>query len=136
MGFRQSLTALLSRMQASGNGYHTVTLHNGIRDVYYARYLDWLVTTPLLLVDVLLICKLPLSSWFFAIFADVAMNLTGLFGGVLSGTYRYRPRGCTHPCLAGDCSQIPQCCCMTNSSPCTAVAAASCVLCSAMCLHK
>ena len=59
--------------------------------MYYARYLDWLVTTPLLLVDVLLICKLPLSSWFFAIFADVAMNLTGLFGGVLSGTYRYCP---------------------------------------------
>ena len=85
--YEQQTTACCA-LQASGNGYHTVTLKNGIRDVYYARYLDWLVTTPLLLVDVLLICKLPMSSWFFAIFADVAMCLTGMFGGVLTGSYR------------------------------------------------
>ena len=72
-------------LQATGNGMKTVELSNGFRDVYWARYVDWLITTPLLLVDVLLIAKLPLASCFFAIFLDVGMVLTGLFGGVLDG---------------------------------------------------
>ena len=82
---------------ATGNGYTTVTLKDGVRDVYYARYLDWLITTPLLLVDVLLIAKLPLASAFFAIFCDVAMVITGLFGGVLTEQYR---RACPLPDLS------------------------------------
>lgn len=79
---------LSKRTVASGHGHVEVNFGGHYRDVYYARYLDWLITTPLLLVDVLLIAKLPTSSWFFAIFADVAMVLTGLFGGLVTENYR------------------------------------------------
>ena len=59
------------------------------------RYIDWLITTPLLLVDVLLIAKLPLASCFFAIFADIAMVITGLFGGLYVTEYRSAQAPCT-----------------------------------------
>lgn len=49
------------------------------REVYWARYVDWTVTTPLLLLDLLLLAGAPGGSIFIAIIADVIMIVTGLF---------------------------------------------------------
>ena len=77
---------------ASGHGiaYHHVveTVQNDhvpdthvdiYRQVYWARYVDWSVTTPLLLLDLLLLAGASGGSIFIAIVADVIMILTGLF---------------------------------------------------------
>lgn len=32
------------------------------RDVFYARYIDWFVTTPLLLLDLLLLSAVPVGT--------------------------------------------------------------------------
>jgi bacteriorhodopsin len=49
------------------------------REVYWARYVDWSVTTPLLLLDLCLLAGLPGANILVAIVADVIMILTGLF---------------------------------------------------------
>ncbi|KAL9095903.1 MAG: hypothetical protein Q9165_001900 [Trypethelium subeluteriae] len=49
------------------------------RQVYWARYVDWSLTTPLLLLDLSLLAGLNGASIFIAIFADLVMILTGLF---------------------------------------------------------
>jgi len=49
------------------------------REVYWARYVDWALTTPLLLLDLALLAGLNGASITVAIVADIIMILTGLF---------------------------------------------------------
>ncbi|KAF2021999.1 family A G protein-coupled receptor-like protein [Aaosphaeria arxii CBS 175.79] len=49
------------------------------RQVFYARYIDWALTTPLLLLDLSLLAGLNGGHILMAIVADVIMILTGLF---------------------------------------------------------
>ena len=49
------------------------------RQVYWARYVDWSLTTPLLLLDLTLLAGLNGAHILMAIVADVIMILTGLF---------------------------------------------------------
>jgi bacteriorhodopsin len=49
------------------------------RQVYWARYVDWSLTTPLLLLDLALLAGLNGGHIFIAIVADIIMILTGLF---------------------------------------------------------
>jgi bacteriorhodopsin len=59
---------------------HVPDTHQDIfREVYWARYVDWSITTPLLLLDLLLLAGAPGGNIFIAIVADLIMILTGLF---------------------------------------------------------
>ncbi|KIW17691.1 hypothetical protein PV08_04886 [Exophiala spinifera] len=49
------------------------------REIYYARYIDWAITTPLLLLDLSLLAGLSGANILVAVVADVIMVLTGLF---------------------------------------------------------
>lgn len=49
------------------------------RQVYWARYVDWSVTTPLLLLDLALLAGLSGANILVAVVADVIMVVTGLF---------------------------------------------------------
>ncbi|KAI0132833.1 bacteriorhodopsin [Xylariales sp. AK1849] len=49
------------------------------RQVFWARYVDWSLTTPLLLLDLSLLAGLNGASILIAIVADLIMVLTGLF---------------------------------------------------------
>jgi len=55
------------------------------REVYWARYVDWSITTPLLLIDLSFLAGLNGSSLLIAIVADIFMVLTGLFAGFGTG---------------------------------------------------
>ena len=70
---------------AAGGG-HTFRLVNVIhhkdhptelifRPIYWARYVDWVITTPLILVDLTVLAGLPGAEILLAVFADVAMIL-------------------------------------------------------------
>jgi len=50
-----------------------------IRSIYWARYVDWAITTPLLLLDLSLLAGLSGANILVAVVADVIMILTGLF---------------------------------------------------------
>jgi len=61
------------------------TIQEVYRQVYWARYVDWSVTTPLLLLDLSLLAGLSGANILVAIVADVIMVLTGLFAAFGSG---------------------------------------------------
>lgn len=88
-----TFAALSYFAMASGHGigYHHVvtrsshdhgvpdTHHDIYREVYWARYVDWSLTTPLLLLDLALLAGLSGGHILIAIIADLIMVLTGLF---------------------------------------------------------
>jgi bacteriorhodopsin len=55
------------------------TTHDVYRQVFWARYVDWSLTTPLLLLDLAMLAGLSGGHILLAIVADVIMVLTGLF---------------------------------------------------------
>ena len=51
--------------QAAHGGDTTVRLYwntSQARDIFYARYIDWFITTPLLLLDLLLLSAVPVGT--------------------------------------------------------------------------
>ena len=55
------------------------TVEHVFRQVFWARYVDWSVTTPLLLLDLAFLAGMDGASILVALVADVIMVLTGLF---------------------------------------------------------
>ena len=55
------------------------TVRHVYREVYWARYVDWSLTTPLLLLDLALLAGLSGANIIVIIVADLIMILTGLF---------------------------------------------------------
>ncbi|KAI9777900.1 MAG: hypothetical protein M1816_004389 [Peltula sp. TS41687] len=49
------------------------------RQIFYARYIDWAITTPLLLLDLAFLAGMSGANIIVALFADVVMILCGLF---------------------------------------------------------
>jgi len=67
---------------ATGDGYTFIAdsnNHTVLRQVYWARYADWVVTTPLLLLDLAFLAGLNGASIVIALVADILMVLLGLF---------------------------------------------------------
>ncbi|CAO1629133.1 unnamed protein product [Sympodiomycopsis kandeliae] len=52
------------------------------RQIFVARYIDWLFTTPLLLLDLTLLAGLPAGEIIVVVIADIIMIVTGLIGGL------------------------------------------------------
>jgi len=52
------------------------------REVYWARYIDWLITTPLLLIDLGILAGMNGASLSTAIAADIIMIVSGLFAAL------------------------------------------------------
>ncbi|PWN27657.1 family A G protein-coupled receptor-like protein, partial [Jaminaea rosea] len=59
------------------------------RSIWYARYIDWTITTPLLLLELLLVSGMPLSNVFLVIFWDIIMIETGLIGSLVESQYKW-----------------------------------------------
>ncbi|KAL9101521.1 MAG: hypothetical protein Q9187_009238 [Circinaria calcarea] len=90
--FITTFAAISYFAMATGDGisfHHTVikeshkhvpdTTQDIYREVYWARYVDWSVTTPLLLMDLAFLAGLSGANILVAVVADVIMILTGLF---------------------------------------------------------
>ncbi|KAF9870577.1 bacteriorhodopsin [Colletotrichum karsti] len=61
----------------------------GTREIFYVRYIDWAITTPLLLLDLLLTAGLPWPSILMALLADEIMIVTGLVGALTPSSYKW-----------------------------------------------
>jgi bacteriorhodopsin len=74
-----------------GFGVSEVTMQGrGTVEIYWARYADWLFTTPLLLVDLGLLAGVDRETLFGAVAADAFMIVTGLVAALSRvQTYRY-----------------------------------------------
>jgi len=73
-GRRFSCTRTADRHDKVPDTHHVVC-----REIYWARYIDWALTTPLLLVDLALLAGIDGAHTFMAVAADVVMVLSGLF---------------------------------------------------------
>jgi len=58
-----------------------MTIH---REIYWARYIDWALTNPLILLDLSFLAGLGGANILIAVFADVIMCLTGLMAALSS----------------------------------------------------
>ncbi len=74
-----------------GNWAHTGQGRDGLptRQIWYVRYIDWTITTPLLLLTLLLTAPVPLSTVFMTIFMDLVMIITGLIGALVVSVYKW-----------------------------------------------
>ncbi|KAI9669017.1 MAG: ion channel activity [Alyxoria varia] len=59
------------------------------REIYYVRYIDWVITTPLLLMDLLLTAGLPWPSVLYTILIDEIMIVAGLSGAFVYSSYKW-----------------------------------------------
>jgi len=59
------------------------------RDIFYVRYIDWVITTPLLLMDLLLTAGMPWPTIAWVIFIDEVMIVTGLVGALVTSVYKW-----------------------------------------------
>ena len=55
------------------------TYHEACRQIYWGRYVDWALTTPLILLNLCLLAGVDGAHTLMAITADVIMVLAGLF---------------------------------------------------------
>lgn len=66
-----------------GNGGHPT------RQIWYVRYIQWFITLPLLLLEVLLTTGLFLSDILTALFFAVVLVISGLVGSLIPSTYKW-----------------------------------------------
>lgn len=59
------------------------------REIFYARYIDWVITTPLLLMDLLLTAGLPWPTIIWTLLVDEVMIITGLMGALVKTRYKW-----------------------------------------------
>ncbi|KAB8356685.1 hypothetical protein FH972_024261 [Carpinus fangiana] len=65
------------------------TVSGNVREIFYVRYIDWFITTPLLLLDLLLTAGLPLPTVLYTILIDEVMIVTGLTGALVKSSYKW-----------------------------------------------
>lgn len=85
-------TAALSYFaMALDTGYSLVQVKPGSpsRTVFWARYLDWSITTPLLLLDVTSLVHAPFFVVTRMVYADIGMIATGLIAALTGVTYKW-----------------------------------------------
>ncbi|OCF33932.1 hypothetical protein I317_07818 [Kwoniella heveanensis CBS 569] len=59
------------------------------RQLWYVRYIDWVITTPSLLLTLVLASGLPLSDIIALCYFDIVMIVTGLVGGLVPSVYKW-----------------------------------------------
>jgi len=64
-------------------------VHGVYREIFYVRYIDWMITTPLLLLDLLLTAGMPWPTVLWVILVDWVMIVTGLVGALVVSDYKW-----------------------------------------------
>ncbi|EHK97458.1 hypothetical protein M7I_6795 [Glarea lozoyensis 74030] len=59
------------------------------REIFYVRYIDWFITTPLLLLDIMLTAGLPWPTILYTLLLDEIMIVTGLVGALVESRYKW-----------------------------------------------
>jgi bacteriorhodopsin len=75
---------------ATGFGLTEVTVGGVTLDIYWARYADWLFTTPLLLLDLALLASADRNTIYTLLGLDVVMIGTGLVGALATSSAAIR----------------------------------------------
>jgi bacteriorhodopsin len=85
-GVVNMVASLAYLTMALGHGY--VTKCNG-RDFYYARYVDWAITTPIMLIDIVKVGGGSELTIIFLVLMDIFMIVSGLIGELIEGSEKW-----------------------------------------------
>jgi bacteriorhodopsin len=80
--FIPATAAIAYFTMATGFGLTEITVNGQVLDIYWARYADWLITTPLLLIDLALLAQANRNTIYTLVGLDVLMIVTGLVGAL------------------------------------------------------
>jgi bacteriorhodopsin len=80
-GFICMFASLAYLTMATGHGY-IVRCCDG-RSFYYARYIDWTITTPLMIWELASLARATRNDTLFLIFIDILMIISGLIGALV-----------------------------------------------------
>lgn len=75
---------------ATGFGLTEIEVAGETLDIYWARYADWLFTTPLLLLDLALLARADRNTIYTLVGLDVFMIATGLVGALVTAAVVFR----------------------------------------------
>jgi bacteriorhodopsin len=75
---------------ATGFGLIEIEVAGEALDIYWARYADWLFTTPLLLLDLALLARADRNTIYTLVGLDVFMIATGLVGALVTAAVVFR----------------------------------------------
>merc|ERR1711943_68156 len=81
------IASLAYLTKATDNGWYT-RCHDG-RQFFFARYIDWVVTTPLMLHALAHFANSPNEIWNFLFFTDVLMIVSGLVASTITGPEKW-----------------------------------------------
>jgi len=73
-----------------GFGFSLVEVGGAELRIYWARYADWLFTTPLLLLDLALLADADRNTIYALVLTDAFMIVTGLVGALENNVFVYR----------------------------------------------
>lgn len=59
------------------------------REIFYVRYIDWVITTPLLLLDLMLTAGMPTPTILWVMLIDEVMIICGLVGALVRSSYKW-----------------------------------------------
>jgi len=77
------IASLAYLTMATNNGWYT-RCHDG-RQFFFARYIDWIITTPLMLHAIAHFGNAPDDAWNFLFFSDVLRIASGLVASTIDG---------------------------------------------------
>merc|ERR1711990_1371072 len=80
-GFICMFASLAYLTMATGHGY-IVRCCDG-RSFYYARYIDWTLTTPLMIWELASLARATHNDTLFLVFIDILMVISGLIGALV-----------------------------------------------------
>ncbi|KIX06152.1 uncharacterized protein Z518_04126 [Rhinocladiella mackenziei CBS 650.93] len=64
-------------------------VRGNMRQIFYVRYIDFFITTPLLLADLLLVCALPTATTLYVLLMSEVMVIMGLVGALVHSSYKW-----------------------------------------------
>merc|ERR1711865_1199306 len=86
-GFVTFIASLAYLSMATHHGFY-VRCFDG-REFYYARYLDWIITTPMMLHALVHFGDMTDNIWHYLFFNDILMIASGLIGSTVGGGDRW-----------------------------------------------
>jgi len=64
-------------------------VHGNMRQIFYVRYIDWFITTPLIVAQLLLTAALPTPTILYTLVLTEVVVINGLVGALVKSSYKW-----------------------------------------------
>ena len=64
-------------------------VHGDMRQIFYVRYIDWFITTPLIVAQLLLAAGMPTPTIVYTLLMSEVVVINGLVGALVHSSYKW-----------------------------------------------